>query len=140
MAGHASSIGDGIATRVSATGRRKTAVARVTLSVGSGRWLVNQRDPHEYFRSETLLRYIEQPLRLTNTFGKFDIVARVSGGGLCGQAGALRHGLARALTLADPTMRDVLKNSGCLTRDSRMKERKKSGQPGARKRFQFSKR
>lgn len=124
----------------SATGRRKTAVARVELHPGTGKWLMNKRDAKEYFPGEALLRYIEQPLQLTNTLGKFDIVGRLNGGGISGQAGALRHALARALCLFDPSMRAVLKNSGCLTRDARMKERKKPGQPGARKRFQFSKR
>ena len=127
-------------TAVSATGRRKTAVARVRLETGSGKWKVNCRELKDYFPSEALLNYIEQPLKLTNMTGKFDISAKLSGGGITGQAGALRHGLARALVLADKSLREVLKNSGCLTRDSRMKERKKAGQPGARKRFQFSKR
>ena len=124
----------------SATGRRKTAVARVRLRPGSGKWLVNRRDLHEYFPGEALVNYIAQPLKLTNTTEKFDILAKLSGGGITGQAGALRHALARALSIADGSLREVLKNSGCLTRDARMKERKKPGQPGARKRFQFSKR
>ena len=124
----------------SATGRRKTAVARVRLIAGTGKWKVNKRGIDDYFPSESLRNYIDQPLKLTNTQGKYDISARLSGGGISGQAGALRHGLARALSLADGSLREVLKNSGCLTRDSRMKERKKSGQPGARKKFQFSKR
>ncbi|MDI6774912.1 MAG: 30S ribosomal protein S9 [Verrucomicrobiota bacterium] len=125
---------------VSATGRRKTAVARVRLTTGSGKWVVNCRGIKDYFPSEAVLNYIEQPMKLTNMIGKLDVTARLSGGGITGQAGALRHGLARALVMADKSLREVLKNSGCLTRDSRMKERKKSGQPGARKRFQFSKR
>ncbi len=124
----------------SATGRRKTAMARVTMTPGTGTWSVSRRDFKEYFTSEALRNYIEQPLRLTNMLGRFDIRASVRGGGITGQAGALRHALARALTQADPSLREVLKGSGCLTRDARMKERKKSGQPGARKRFQFSKR
>jgi small subunit ribosomal protein S9 len=123
-----------------ATGRRKTAVARVRLIPGTGKWLVNDREAKKFFCTEAIVAYIEQPLKLTDTFAKYDIVATVSGGGIVGQAGALRHAIARALTLADSSLRDVLKNSGCLTRDSRMKERKKYGQPGARKRFQFSKR
>ena len=123
-----------------ATGRRKTAVARVRLSAGDGKWNVNSRDLNGYFSSEALRNYIVQPMTLTNALGKFDISARLRGGGISGQAGALRHALARALTLADISSREVLKASGCLTRDSRMKERKKPGQPGARKRFQFSKR
>lgn len=124
----------------SATGRRKTAVARVRLAGGTGKWSLNRRPLEDYFDSDALRNYIMQPLTLTNMQGKFDIAARLSGGGITGQAGALRHALARALTVADASLREVLKASGCLTRDSRMKERKKSGQPGARKRFQFSKR
>lgn len=124
----------------SATGRRKTAVARVRLTSGAGKWRVNKRELKDHFRSEALRNYIEQPLKLTNTQEKYDIFAKLSGGGIAGQAGALRHGLARALSLADGSLREVLKNSGCLTRDARMKERKKPGRPGARKRFQFSKR
>jgi len=123
-----------------ATGRRKTSVAQIRLKTGTGQWKVNKRAFDEYFPSEALRNYIEQPLRLTNTMSRFDIHAKLTGGGISGQAGALRHGLARALSIADASLREVLKNSGCLTRDSRMKERKKPGQPGARKRFQFSKR
>ena len=124
----------------SAIGRRKTSVARVRLSTGTGKWRVNRREMTDYFPSEALRNYIEQPLRLTHTQEKYDVFAKLNGGGVAGQAGALRHGLARALATADGSLREVLKNSGCLTRDSRMKERKKPGQPGARKRFQFSKR
>ncbi len=123
-----------------ATGRRKTAVARVKLIPGTGKWRVNKKAFDRYFPTEALRRYIEQPLDLTNCMGKYDMVSRVHGGGIAGQAGALRHALARALSTADNSHREVLKNSGCLTRDPRMKERKKYGQPGARKRFQFSKR
>ena len=123
-----------------ATGRRKTSVAQVRLRPGAGKWVVNKRAIDDFFPSEALRNYIEQPLKLTNTKEKFDIIAKLTGGGVAGQAGALRHGLARALSIADTSLREVLKNSGCLTRDSRMKERKKPGQPGARKRFQFSKR
>ncbi len=123
-----------------ATGRRKTAVARVNLVPGNGERKVNNRAINDYFPQEALRNYIEQPLRLTNTHEKYDVVAKVSGGGMAGQAGAMRHALARALVLTDASLREVLKNSGCLTRDARMKERKKPGQPGARKRFQFSKR
>jgi small subunit ribosomal protein S9 len=123
-----------------ARGRRKTAVARVTLKPGTGEWRINRRPFADHFPSEALRNFIEQPLKLTNMHEKYDISARVSGGGIAGQAGAVRHGLARALAGADTTLRGVLKNSGCLTRDARMKERKKAGQPGARKRFQFSKR
>ena len=123
-----------------ATGRRKTSVATVRLTAGSGQWQVNRRALDDYFPSEALRNFILQPMKLTNTQEKYDIRARLSGGGIGGQAGAVRHALARALSLADNSLRDVLKNSGCLTRDGRMKERKKPGQPGARKRFQFSKR
>jgi small subunit ribosomal protein S9 len=123
-----------------ATGRRKTAVARVTLSPGTGKWIVNRRPAEEHFPVEAMLAYIKQPMELTETLSKFDVSAMIKGGGPAGQAGALRHSIARALTMADSSLREVLKNSGCLTRDARMKERKKSGQPGARKRFQFSKR
>lgn len=128
------------AVECAATGRRKTSVARLRLMPGSGKWKVNKREMEDYFPSEALRNYIEQPLKLTNTLNKFDMSTRVAGGGIAGQAGAVRHALARALTMADASLRDVLKNSGCLTRDARMKERKKPGQPGARKRFQFSKR
>ena len=124
----------------SATGRRKTSVARVRLTPGSGACKVNKRAFDQYFPRDALRHYIMQPLKLTNTTDKYDICVKVSGGGLSGQAGALRHALSRALSLADGGLREVLKNSGCLTRDPRMKERKKPGQPGARKRFQFSKR
>lgn len=127
-------------TQWSATGRRKTAVARVRLMQGSGKWKINKREVAEYFPSEALRTYIEQPLRLTNVAERFNVSGSVSGGGIAGQAGAVRHALARALCEADPSLREVLKNSGCLTRDARMKERKKPGQPGARRRFQFSKR
>ncbi len=123
-----------------ATGRRKTSVARVRIKEGSGGWKVNNRVMEDYFPSEALRKYIEQPLELTNAMDKYDITGKLSGGGIAGQAGALRHAVARALVVADPSFKDVLKNSGCLTRDARMKERKKPGQPGARKRFQFSKR
>jgi small subunit ribosomal protein S9 len=123
-----------------ATGRRKTSVARVSMVPGTGKWTVNQREAKKYFCTDAVMAYIEQPLKLTDSLSKFDIVARCSGGGIIGQAGALRHAIARALTVSDASLREVLKNSGCLTRDSRMKERKKYGQPGARKRFQFSKR
>lgn len=123
-----------------ATGRRKTAVARVRLTPGSGLWKVNRRDFMAYFTSEPLRKFIQQPLKITSSEGKYDVVAQVSGGGPAGQAGALRHALSRALTISDLSLRGALKSAGCLTRDARMKERKKAGQPGARKRFQFSKR
>ena len=115
-------------------------MARVRLIEGGGTWTVNRRPIADYFPSEALRHFIEQPLKLTNMAGKFDIFAQLSGGGISGQAGALRHAVSRALTTADSTLRGVLKGAGCLTRDPRMKERKKAGQPGARKRFQFSKR
>ena len=123
-----------------ATGRRKTAIARVRLTAGTGKWTVNERELNAYFPSEALRNYLLQPLVITNLKAKFDIAVTAKGGGPSGQAGAVRHALSRALTLADNTLREPLKKSGCLTRDARMKERKKPGQPGARKRFQFSKR
>lgn len=123
-----------------ATGRRKTAVARVRLLPGDGKCVINDVDSIKYIPSEALRNYMLQPLVITNTVGKFDIAASVKGGGVNGQSGAVRHALSRALILTDTSLRDVLKKAGCLTRDSRMKERKKPGQPGARKRFQFSKR
>lgn len=128
------------ASEFSATGRRKTAVARVRLAPGSGKWQVNKRTLDGYFPSESLRSYIMQPLKLTNSVSAYDICAHIGGGGISGQAGALRHAVARALSVADGSLREVLKASGCLTRDARMKERKKPGRPGARKRFQFSKR
>lgn len=126
--------------QVAATGRRKTSVARVRLSTGEGKIVVNDRPYENFFAVASVRQYIEQPLALTNSVKKYDILAQVKGGGPVGQAGALRHALARALVLADIANKEALKSSGCLTRDPRMKERKKSGQPGARKRFQFSKR
>jgi len=123
-----------------ATGRRKTAVAHVSLVPGTGAIRVNRKDFDVYFAVEALRSYVLQPLQLTSTRETFNIKAQLTGGGVAGQAGALRHAIARALVLSDGTLREVLKNSGCLTRDARMKERKKPGQPGARKRFQFSKR
>ncbi len=125
---------------ISATGRRKTAVARVRVLAGTGKWMVNKRDMGAYFPSEALRNFIMQPMKLTNTMEKYDVAATLNGGGIAGQAGAVRHALARALVKVDVSFKGVLRNSGCLTRDSRMKERKKAGQPGARKRFQFSKR
>ena len=123
-----------------ATGRRKTAVARVTLVSGSGKWTINGRLPEDYFPSEATRGFMQQPLVLTGTEDKYDVVVKTTGGGSTGQAGAARHALARALVAADASLREPLKTAGCLTRDPRMKERKKPGQPGARKRFQFSKR
>lgn len=122
------------------TGRRKTSVARVRLAVGSGKITVNGRAFENYFLTETHRTQVSLPLTVTETTAKFDVRVNVSGGGPAGQAGAVRHGIARALLEADVTLRPALKVKGLLTRDSRMKERKKYGQPGARKRFQFSKR
>ena len=122
------------------TGRRKTAVARVRLVPGKGKWMVNDVAIDQYIHSEAMRQYLAQPLALTGTEGKYDVLVSAKGGGISGQSGAIRHGLSRALIAADESLRDVLKKAGCLTRDSRMKERKKPGQPGARKRFQFSKR
>lgn len=123
-----------------ATGRRKHSVARIRLVPGAGKFNVNKKDLLEYFKRETLKMIIEQPLQLTETMGKYDVYANVDGGGLTGQAGAVRMGIARALLKIDLDYRKKLKAAGFLTRDSRMKERKKYGQKGARKRFQFSKR
>jgi small subunit ribosomal protein S9 len=123
-----------------ATGRRKTAVARVTLLSGTGKWTINGREIETYFPSEATRSFMAQPLVITNSAERFDVVVIANGGGSTGQAGATRHALSRALVAADATLRDPLKAAGCLTRDPRMKERKKPGQPGARKRFQFSKR
>ena len=123
------------------TGRRKTATARVNLVEGSGGWTVNKVALEEYIPSEALRDYLKQPVAISGfDLAKVDVVAYAKGGGISGQAGAIRHGLARALVAADANLRAALKKAGCMTRDSRMKERKKPGQPGARKRFQFSKR
>ena len=122
------------------TGRRKTAVARVRLATGSGKITVNGRPFDNYFPLETLRATASQPLSVTSTTEKLDANVNVSGGGPNGQAGAVSHGIARALLKFDANLRPQLKAEGLLTRDSRMKERKKYGQPGARKRFQFSKR
>ena len=122
------------------TGRRKSSVARVRLYPGSGKITINNRDVDDYFGLETLKLIINQPFGVTNTAGKFDIVANVNGGGISGQAGAIRHGVARALLLADESYRPILKKAGLLTRDPRMKERKKYGLKAARRASQFSKR
>jgi len=122
------------------TGRRKSAVARVRLSTGSGKIVVNGRAFENYFMTEALRGVVTQPLNVTQTATRFDVQVNVAGGGPTGQAGAVRHGIARALIAADATLRPQLKADGLLTRDPRMKERKKYGQPGARKRFQYSKR
>ncbi len=123
-----------------AVGRRKTSVARVRLIPGTGDIIVNDKPMVEFFSRETMKVIVRQPLELTNTSGKFNVSAIVNGGGISGQAGAVRHGIARALVSSDASLRAVLKKAGFLTRDPRMKERKKYGQKGARKRFQFSKR
>ena len=123
-----------------AIGRRKTARARVRLLEGSGRIVVNGRSLEEFFTRPSLKKVVAQPLDVTNTAAKFDIIATVDGGGNTGQAGALRLGIARALIKVDVAMRGVLKKALCLRRDPRAKERKKYGQKGARKRFQYSKR
>jgi small subunit ribosomal protein S9 len=122
------------------TGRRKTSVARVWIRPGSGRVVVNRRPFEDFFPRETLRMIIAQPLQVTNTAGQFDVIVRVGGGGPTGQAGAVRHGLARALARFDDKLRSPLKKAGLLTRDPRARERKKYGQPGARQKFQYSKR
>jgi small subunit ribosomal protein S9 len=123
-----------------ATGRRKTAIARVRLSQGKGVVTVNGRPFNEYFPTTDLRLLIEAPFKAIERPGAFDVIALCEGGGIAGQAGALRHGISRALLQVDENFRAVLKKAGFLTRDPRMKERKKPGQPGARRRFQFSKR
>ena len=123
-----------------ATGRRKTAIARVRLSKGSGQIVVNDRKFEDYFPTTDLRLIVEAPFKAIEGVGQYDVVAICEGGGPAGQAGALRHGISRALIQADENLRAVLKKAGFLTRDPRMKERKKPGQPGASKRYQFSKR
>lgn len=123
-----------------ATGKRKTAVARVWMKDGTGVFTINNRNFDDYFTRDVLKKIIQQPLEITNQMGKFDFYVNVGGGGIAGQADALKHGISRALCEFDAELRPALKKAGFLTRDSRMKERKKYGQPGARKRFQFSKR
>lgn len=123
-----------------ATGRRKTSIARIWITPGEGGIVVNKQPAEEYFGRKTLLMITKQPLEATKTLGKYSVKANVGGGGASSQAGAIRHGLARVLAEIHPEHRPVLKKMGFLTRDPRMKERKKYGQPGARKRFQFSKR
>ena len=122
------------------TGRRKNATARVYMKPGTGQIMVNRRAFENYFPNETLRMIIRQPLQLTDTTAKFDVLINVQGGGSAGQAGAVRHGIARALLEFNSELRKKLKKAGLLTRDPRAKERKKYGQKGARKRFQFSKR
>ncbi|MBS5633192.1 MAG: 30S ribosomal protein S9 [Acutalibacteraceae bacterium] len=122
------------------TGRRKHSVARVRMYPGTGKITINGRDIDEYFGLETLKLIVRQPMEITNTLGRFDIVCTVAGGGVSGQAGAIRHGVARALLQNGDEMRPILKKAGFLTRDPRMKERKKYGLKGARRAPQFSKR
>ena len=122
------------------TGRRKKSIARVRIYPGSGNITINKRDIDEYFGLETLKLIVNQPFETTNTMGKFDIVCTAQGGGISGQAGAIRHGVARALLQADEAYRPALKKAGFLTRDPRMKERKKYGLKAARRASQFSKR
>ncbi len=127
-------------TQYAGTGRRKTSVARVRLVPGNGKFTVNDKDIEEYFDYETLRTIAREPLTITETLDKYDVIVNVNGGGFTGQAGAIRHGIARALLEADGELRPILKKAGYLTRDSRMKERKKYGFKKARKSPQFSKR
>lgn len=123
-----------------ATGRRKTAVASIRLTNGGGKFEINRRPFDNYFPNEVTRNFIMAPLELTELVGKYDIFANIKGGGPNGQAGAVRHAIARALAKANAELRKPLKDAGFLTRDPRMRERKKPGQPGARRRYQFSKR
>ena len=123
-----------------ATGKRKSAIARTWLKPGAGNIVVNNRPLDDYFKVGTAKTILQQPLVLTNTNDTFDVNVKVIGGGISGQAGAIRHGISRALMLADPDLRTTLKRAGFIRRDSRVKERKKYGQKGARARYQFSKR
>ncbi|HVL64323.1 MAG TPA: 30S ribosomal protein S9 [Actinomycetota bacterium] len=125
---------------VRATGRRKEAVCRVRLLPGSGRWEINGRPLEDYFPSATHRMILSEPLKLTETEGRYDVIAKIEGGGVAGQAGALRHALARALTDLDPDLKPALKKAGFLTRDAREKERRKYGLKKARKAPQYSKR
>jgi small subunit ribosomal protein S9 len=126
--------------RFYATGKRKTSVARVWMKPGTGSITVNKRDIDEYFGRETSKMVIRQPLELTNNIGKYDVIVNVCGGGPSGQAGAIKHGITKALLEVDESLRAVLKKAGFITRDSRIKERKKYGRAAARRSFQFSKR
>ncbi|MEN2993760.1 MAG: 30S ribosomal protein S9 [Thermodesulfovibrio sp.] len=127
-------------SEILATGRRKRSVARVFLLPGTGKITVNKKPIEEYFPRETLRMLIYQPFHVAGVMGKYDVIVNVKGGGLSGQAGAIRHGIARALVNLNPDLKQKLKKEGLLTRDPREVERKKYGQPKARKRFQFSKR
>jgi len=122
------------------TGKRKSSVARTWLQPGTGTITINKRNIDDYFGRETAKMIVEQPLVLTDTFGKFDVNVNVAGGGISGQASAIRHGITKALLQVNPEFRSVLKKAGFVTRDPRIKERKKYGQRGARARFQYSKR
>jgi small subunit ribosomal protein S9 len=126
--------------RYYATGKRKTSIARVWMKKGEGTIIVNNRNFDDYFTRNSLKMLIRQPVEVTGQVGKFDFYINVRGGGISGQAGAIKHGISKTLLEYDVALRPVLKKAGLLTRDSRIKERKKYGQPGARKRFQFSKR
>ncbi len=126
--------------RYYATGKRKTSVARVWMTPGEGNITINKHPIDDYLKRETAKMVIRQPLELTETLGKYDIYVNVRGGGISGQAGAIKHGISKVLLEVNPDFRPLLKKAGFLTRDSRVKERKKYGQPGARKRFQYSKR
>lgn len=126
--------------RFYATGKRKRAIARVYMKPGSGNIVVNKRSFEEYFPRPSLKMVIRQPLEITGKNNQFDFYINVAGGGVAGQAGAVKHGISKALLAADADLRTILKKAGFLTRDARVVERKKYGQPGARKRFQFSKR
>ena len=123
-----------------ATGKRKSAIARTWIMPGNGEITINDSPMDDYFKIEGVKTIVKQPLVLTNTLGSFDVKAKVAGGGFSGQAGAIRHGITKALMLANPELRKVLKKAGYVRRDARVKERKKYGQKGARARFQFSKR
>ncbi len=129
-----------VTTKARTTGRRKTSVARVRLQLGTGQFFINGRSLEDYFPRESLRTMIHQPFEAVGAAGRYDVFANMTGGGVAGQAGALRHGIARALEKLDPAQRPPLKRAGLLTRDSREVERKKYGQRGARARFQFSKR
>jgi small subunit ribosomal protein S9 len=126
--------------RIHTVGKRKTAVARIWMKPGQGRIIINRKPMDEFISRESDRMIVKQPLQLTDTLGKYDVTVNVRGGGISGQAGAIRHGISRALVVVNPEFRIPLKKAEFLTRDPRMKERKKYGQPGARKRFQYSKR
>ena len=129
-----------VAERVYATGKRKSAIARVWLEAGEGKFLINEREPRDYFGRETCEMIILQPFDVTGTRSQFDVSVNVQGGGISGQSEAIRHGVSKALLKVSPDYKDALKKAGFLTRDSRVKERKKYGRRGARRRPQFSKR